>query len=124
MRNNFISKILGALFVMAICSLTSNVKASSGTNTIADLTIEQGTQYARIALQGPAIGGRPGCHHAAYTVHYAFDISTAKGRALLATAQAALLSGKQVTATGAGVSCTAVNLVVAIETLALLTLWP
>jgi hypothetical protein len=108
------------LAAVAILGASPSASATSGTNTLSDITL-QGTQFARIALSGAAIGGRPGCHNAAYTVHYGFDISTAQGKALLATAQAALLSGKTISATG-GASCTNLGSVT-IETLTALTLW-
>jgi hypothetical protein len=68
---------------------------------------------------GPYNTGRPSCHNPAFGNNWAFDISTAKGKALLATAQAALLSGKSVSVTGSN-SCTAVSGSIQIETLTVL----
>lgn len=121
MRNIVTFRILGSLLAFAATvGLSLTAYATSGTNTLSDITLE-GTQFARIALAGSAIGGRPACHNAAYIVHYGFDLSTAKGKALLATAQAAQLSGKRVTATGDG-TCTNIG-AVTIETLQSLTIF-
>jgi hypothetical protein len=114
------SKILRAfLAAAAVAVVAPAATATSGTNTISDITIE-GTQFARLALNGGAIGGRPACHNAAFTVHYQWDITTAKGKAMLTTAQAAQLAGKRVSATG-GATCTAGAFT--IETLQTLTIW-
>lgn len=123
MRTKFTAKALGVLTAIgALCAMSPAANATSGENTILDITIETGTNYARVALNGGAIGGRPACHNASYTVHYGFDISTAKGKALLSTAQAALLAGKIVTITG-GTTCTNTGSVT-LETMQKLTIWP
>jgi hypothetical protein len=90
------------LAVAAIVALSAPASAaSSANNTVMDIAIEFGTQVARIGLNGgPYSSGRPTCHNVAYNSYWAFDISTAKGKALLATAQAALLSGKTVSVSG------------------------
>jgi hypothetical protein len=121
MRNKLTLKALtSALTALVIAGLSTGASATSGTNTVTDITL-QGTQFARIALAGAAIGGRPACHNAAYTVHYGFDLSTAQGKALLSTASAAQLAGKRLTATG---SNTCVNLgSVTLEQLESLTIW-
>jgi hypothetical protein len=85
-----------------------------------EVTIE-GSNYARLSVSGSAIGGRPGCHTAGFTVHYAWDISTTKGKAMLSMAQAALLAGRRVNVTGTG-TCTNTGLN-QIETLTILTIW-
>jgi hypothetical protein len=121
MRKHIAFKNLAAfLAIAATSSFTPAVNATSGTNTIADITI-QGTQFARVALNGGAIGGRPSCHNSAYTVHYGLDLSTAKGKALMASLQAAQLAGKRVGASGDG---TCINLgSVTIELLQSLTVF-
>lgn len=114
-------KLFGSLVACALVTLfVGGASAASSTDLISDITM-QGTQFARIAVTS-ASGARPACHNAGYTIHYGFDISTNKGRALLSTATAALLAGKRVSATGAG-SCTNLG-TVTIETLDSLTLWP
>lgn len=120
MRNPIIKTVGSLLAASAIGLLAPSANATGGTNTLMDITIE-GTQFARISLNGSAIGGRPSCHNSTYTVHYGFDISTAKGKAMLASAQAALLAGKTVSAIG-GTSCTNLGSVT-LETLTSLTLW-
>jgi hypothetical protein len=62
---------------------------------IQDVTIG-GPNFARVAVGTVAVGGRPACHNAAYTTHWGFDISTAKGKATLSVATAALLASRRV----------------------------
>jgi len=107
--------IASCLLAAAAFGIVPSANATSGTNTLQDVTIESGTSFARIALNGTAITGRPTCHNASYTVHYGFDISTEKGKALLSLATAAMLSGKRVAANGTG-ACTNLGSVT-IETL-------
>ncbi len=91
------SKVMMALLAAApFLGASSEARASTASNTIKEIAVE-GTQVARIRLNGSTITGRPACHNAAYTTHYAFDISTAKGKALLSTLEAAMLAGKTVT---------------------------
>ena len=80
-------------------------QASSASGPIKNVTIK-GTNFAVIMLTS-ATGSRPACHTASI-YEYAFDISTSKGRALLSTAQAAMMSGKQTTVTG-GTTCTTIG---------------
>lgn len=107
MRQKSVLNLLGSLLSAAALVLTSAAaSASSGGNTIYMLSI-RGTQYAVIGLNGgPYTTGRPSCHDSSgfYGAHWAFDVSTSKGKAQLAVAQAALLSGKTVTVTG-GTTC-------------------
>ena len=122
MISKFISKTLRAVVAAgAIATLAPAASASEALGrTVLEVTME-GTQFARVSVSGAAIGGRPACHAAAFTVHYAFDISTSKGKAMLTALQSAVLSGKKVNVTG-GSTCTSTGLNT-IETLQILTLW-
>lgn len=96
--------LLGFSALMAIAGKAHAYSAMSNVK-IVDITIE-GTTTARVAagVVASRTGTRPTCSDASftagYTVHYAFDISSAKGKALLATLQGALLSGKSVSING------------------------
>lgn len=119
MQNKLTLKIVGFFLAAAtVVPISPEANATStASNTVFSVTIEGGTQYAQIMLDGgPYNTGRPGCHNPALGSNWAFDISTAKGKALLATAQAALLSGKTVSVTGSN-SCTTVSGTINIETL-------
>jgi hypothetical protein len=121
MQKKLLQGILSCAGVLLLAS--SALAVGAGTGTVVDIVIESGTNHARINVAG--VGGtRPGCHNIAYTNHFAFDISTAKGKALLAGATSAMLAGKTVGATGAG-SCTTVTTGgLQIETLSSLVLLP
>jgi hypothetical protein len=119
MQNKLTLKIVGSfLAAAAVIPISPEANATStASNTVFSVTIEGGTQYAQIMLDGgPYNTGRPSCHNPALGSNWAFDISTSKGKALLATAQAALLSGKSVSVTGSN-SCTTVSGTLQIETL-------
>jgi len=117
MRNKLMLTIVGSILAVAsILPLSLEAYATTGSNTVSSVTIEGGTQYARLTLDGGPFGGRPGCHNAAFGSDWAFDISTSKGKAMLASAQAAVLSGKRVSVSG-GTTCTTVSGSIAIETL-------
>lgn len=107
MRQKSVLSLLGSLFSAAALVLVSSAaSASSANNTIYSLSI-RGTQYAVIGvIGGPYTTSRPACHDTSgfYYAHWAFDVSTAKGKAQLAVAQAALLSGKTVIVNG-GTTC-------------------
>jgi hypothetical protein len=95
------SRALAALIAATTFSaFIPTASASNATNTIADITVDSGAQYARVYLNGPTVTGRPACHNAVFVTHFAFDISTAKGKALLSVATAAFLAGKSVFITG------------------------
>lgn len=125
MKKHFQSKSLAVLLAATLFSaLIPTASANSlGQNTIADITVEAGTQYARIALNGSAITGRPACHNATYTVHYGFDVSTAKGKALLSLATAASLAGKTIRITGSN-ACVTVASGLTLEDVESLVLFP
>ena len=92
MRNQLLSAVL---IVCAVAtSHTANATVSS-TGLIQDITLEEGTNFARVALT-TAVTGRPACHNATFTTHYGFDVSTAKGKAALSMLTAAQLAGKRV----------------------------
>jgi hypothetical protein len=117
MRSKLMLKIVGSILAAATTvPLSLEAHATSASNTVSSVTIESGTQYARITIDGGPFGGRPSCHNAAFGSDWAFDISTAKGKAMLASAQAALLSGKRVSVSG-GTTCTNVSGAINIETL-------
>jgi hypothetical protein len=120
MQNKLTLKLAGTfLAAAAVVPISSEVNAAStASNTIYSVTIEGGTQYAQIMLDGgPYNTGRPtSCHNPAFGSNWSFDISTAKGKALLATAQAALLSGKTVSVVGSD-TCNTVSGSIKIENL-------
>lgn len=89
---------------MAIFAFSATAHAAyTSDTTVTDVTVETGTNFARVALlSSPTSGVRPGCHNATYTKHYSFDVSTSKGKALLSLAMAALLSGRQLAVLGTG----------------------
>src|SRR6188768_62444 len=107
---------VSASALVAMTSLAASVaKASSVSGVIKNVTI-RGTNYA-VIMTASTVSGRPSCHNG--TIYdYAFDLSTTKGKALLSTAQAAMMSGKTVTITGGSGStaCTTVATGVSIET--------
>lgn len=106
MRNLLNLKTLASLLAAAVVVVTNTgASASSSANTLIDVGVEAGVSVARIGLSAVVGTGRPACHNAFYNAYYAFDISTAKGKAMLATAQAALLAGKRVSVNG-GTTCT------------------
>lgn len=114
--------LLPVLAASAFVAVSPSANATSTLNVVLDVTIE-GNNFARLALGGSDITGRPACHTpGSFRKHYAWDISTHKGKAMLSAAQAALLSGKPVSASGSGNSCTAMP-GGSIETLHTLTLW-
>ncbi len=122
-KTTLIKKSLASLSLVATALTGLPSASASGVDhsTIVDLTID-GAQYARVALKTAPTGARPACHNAYFTNHYAFDISTAKGKALFSALQAAQLSGKAVTIYGT-TTCTDLGGGNVIETLATLALW-
>jgi hypothetical protein len=121
MQNNFkLTTTVSLLAAAAIGLLSPAANATGAQDRLRSVTIESATQVASIEFPG-SWAGRPACHAVFFPGHFAFDISTAKGKALLATAQAALLAGKEVVATGA-TTCTSVGGGVSFETLTKLTL--
>jgi hypothetical protein len=119
LRQSLLRHLFSACTLAGVLGLASAASASSATNTIFDITIE-GTNHARVFLAGSAIGGRPACHSSAYPSHYQWDISTSKGRAMLAALQGAQLAGKRVFLAGATTCTTALA---TIETLTSVTVW-
>ncbi len=122
MRN--LKAIASLLVATAVVTMNTGASASSGGGNVTDVGIEAGAQVARVGLTNLVGTGRPACHNVAWNGYYAFDISTAKGKAMLATAQAALLSGKRIGITG-GSSCTniAASGTINVETATVLILW-
>lgn len=121
MRNKLkLTTVASLLAGAAIGLLSPAANASGAWNRLESVTIESGTQVATIEFPG-SWAGRPSCHNIGFPGFFAFDISTSKGKALLATAQAALLAGKQVMADGA-TTCTTVSTGITIETLTKLSL--
>lgn len=86
---------------LAVLAFSAPAHATYVQGVIQDVTIDTGANYARVAVGTTAVGGRPQCHDRAYSTHYGFDISTAKGKAVLSMAMAALLAGKTVAVAGA-----------------------
>lgn len=113
-------KVLASFTFIALASAaqTSAAAVSGNRYLIEDITI-QGTDAARIYLQeGSMSGTAPTCAGTRVT-HFAFSLTTAKGRAMLDLAQAAMLSGKRVSVTGLD-HCNAMS---GFQTLDVLTLW-
>ena len=113
------------LSAAAVVASNTGASAASTNNTVSDIGIEAGAQVARIGMNGGPFGtNRPMCHNVAWNSYWAFDISTAKGKAMLATAQAALLSGKRLSVSGAG-TCTniAATGTINVETVQSMVLW-
>lgn len=101
--NKLISTIVASVIAAStVLSVGATANASSQTFAkISDITIEgPNNNTARVALAVPTIGGRPACHTANFTVHYAIDLSTNAGKAQLAGLQAAQLAGKQISIVG------------------------
>lgn len=102
------SKFVG--FVCALCAVvglaTSAANATQVTGKINSVFI-YGTNYAIVSAEALP-SGRPSCHNSLRVYSYAFDISTTKGKALLSSVQAALLSGKPTSIIG-GTTCTNVG---------------
>lgn len=101
MTTNFLKTRLAR--IACATALLTQVSAAHATGVgdalITDITVE-GTQYARVCVNRAVGGTRPACHNPTYSTHYAFDISTAKGKALLSILQAAQLAGKKINITG------------------------
>ena len=121
------NKLVTILGVLVAALIAPTVHASDVTwpgGQVLDLVIEAGTQYARISVSGTVSGSRPvnGCHNnSSLNRHWSFDISTAKGKAILSVATAALLSGATVVVVGAG-NCLTVSPGVGVEAISLLSL--
>ncbi len=113
MKAHSITSLCAILGFSALMAVAGKAHAYSAMNNvkIVDITIE-GTTTVRVAAGTTAsrTGTRPACsdasYNAGYTIHYAFDISSPKGKALLAMLQSALLSGKSVTLNGPTASST------------------
>ena len=110
---------------LVILAGASSARAGLGSfarDIVQDVTIETGERFARIAVGTRNITlDRPACHNTEYGMHYGFDLSTPKGKALLATTTAALLAGKTVQLAGTG-TCIAVRETLVLEELATLSL--
>ena len=99
-------KVLVAICAFIVVGVSSRgASASSTTAKVANIQVT-GTSFVILYVQG-TVGNRPSCHSGGNN-EYAFDVSTNKGRALLSTAQAALLAGRYVSIFG-GSSCTTVG---------------
>jgi hypothetical protein len=102
-------------FYLSVCALgtatafspgVANAAPTSATGPIKNVTI-RGANFAIVSILATPSGSRPSCHNGGF-YDYAFDLSTTKGKALLSTAQAAMLAGKNTTITGSS-SCTTVS---------------
>jgi hypothetical protein len=113
-----------AVCIGALLALTSTVYALSSVQaTIIELMITEGDQYARMAVGTTEITDRPTCHAAGYINHYGFDLSTAKGKAILTTATAAMLAGRRIGVVGSG-TCVPVSPNLTLESVGALILYP
>jgi hypothetical protein len=112
--------VIGAFAaVIGICPGVARASSVSGKASQVQVT---GTSFVMITMDTTPSGSRPSCHNSLFTTHYAFDVSTSKGRALLSTAHAALLGGKSLTVSG-GSTCTNTG-TVTLETIQALTISP
>ncbi len=126
--------ILSLVASISLFAAPQPAEASAVSNVlISDITIGDGTSVARVWFNGATKSGTtPTCHMSPYTTHYAFDISTHKGKAVLALLQSAFLAGRKVSVNGAGNSCTTVTGTTSsvtgantgVETLSNLTVFP
>jgi hypothetical protein len=94
---------------LALATLVPGAASASSIDsvTVKSLAIELGSSVAVITLNATAkFGVTPTCQLTQFPITYGWDISTPKGKALLALAQAALLSGKKVIVAGAAGSNT------------------
>lgn len=99
-KRQVLTSILAAATLLGIApSADASSAAMVGLNYI---QIDTGTNFAIIAILGTVSGTRPQCHQSGWNSEYAVDISTTKGKAILALAQAALLSSKLVVVGGSG----------------------
>lgn len=107
---NSVLKSLGVIGAFAAAAVIGHgvAKASAAISTRLTAVRITGANYAIIFTEAAPTGTRPSCHSSssAFTNAYAFDLSTAKGKALLASAQAAVLSGRTASVVGTNSSCT------------------
>jgi hypothetical protein len=113
MTNQLKKSLLASFAAVAIFAVSTSASAAGGPSTvnggtIGDITID-GTSFARVYINNVGtIPSRPSCNNSGFFAHYAWDLSTAKGKALLSLLQAAQLSGKKVFLTGS-TACTSIN---------------
>jgi hypothetical protein len=105
MRIPQLKKSLFILCAVLSASSAATAKTTMLRVTVADISIE-GESFARVGLNAAVIKDRPACHDEDFSSHYAWDISSNKGRAMLSIIQAAQLSGKKLLLIGSD-TCTA-----------------
>jgi hypothetical protein len=89
--------------LMFVVSLRSVAHASGGTGTVTQISIRNGTNFATVDFTG-VVGSHP-CGNAPAS-QFGFDISTAKGKALLSMLESAYLAGKTIGYGGSGACIT------------------
>src|SRR5690349_2975129 len=105
MKNNQLKLVGSLLALAAVTGFVPSVQAATYSGKLGRIVVA-GTQYAVIISAGAVSGSRPSCHPSVGQFNsFAIDISTAKGKAVLSLAQAALLANKTTFISGAGV-CT------------------
>lgn len=116
MQNKLIRSI-----ALAATLLTAGIASAAGgaTGVITGVAI-LGTQYAMVTVTNP-VGTAPACHNGA-NGQYAFDISTAKGKAYLSAIEGAQIAGRTV-GVGGGNSCLTVQSGTVVQTLDIITVF-
>jgi hypothetical protein len=107
------SALLAALSVgLSVTAGATNAGGGTGAIELLEVT---GANFVVVNVTGN-MGARPTCHNSGYPASFAFDITSAKGRALLEVLLGAYAIHRRVTVHGAG-SCTQVGTNEIIETL-------
>jgi len=95
---------LGLATLIGIGTYAQSAWAGSATGNVTVVAVGINTTVAFITISQDATGTRAACHAVADKRDYAFDPTTPFGKAFLAQAQAARLSGKPVDVSG-GSTC-------------------
>jgi hypothetical protein len=93
--------------------------AAGGSGSILSLSIQNGTNFALVTFAG-VLGGAPTCQNQPLG-GFGFDVSTAKGKALLSLLESAYLAGKTIGYGGSG-ACLTVGPNVSVEAISIATM--
>jgi len=111
-------KIVSAVVLGATLLTATLASAGGATGVINSVTIVN--SYGVVTVTNPT-GSAPACHNQG-NGQYAFDISTAKGKAYLSAIEGAQLAGKTV-GVGGGTACLTIQTGQAVQTLDIITVF-
>jgi hypothetical protein len=116
MRKRVLSSIIAAFMLLG----AGAASAQGGATGVITGVMLLGTQYAAVTVTNP-VGTAPTCHNGA-AGQYAFDISTALGKAMLSAIEGAQIAGRTV-GVGGGTGCLTVQSGTSIQTLNIITVF-